>query len=82
MGSYGLKNLETALKFIYKYQKITPNDTSTLKIIQIFIQKCLSTVASSMINASKLVTAHLNEKNLVTNSPWGFDANFDTSDSR
>ena len=24
-------------------------------------------------------TANLNEKNLATNSPWDFDANFDTS---
>ena len=28
----------------------------------------------------KSVTANLNEKNLATNSPWDFDANFDTSD--
>ena len=27
-----------------------------------------------------VLTANLNEKNLATNSPWDFDANFETSD--
>ena len=34
------------------------------------------------ILSDEQLTANLNEKNLSTNSPWGFEANLDTIDPK